>query len=122
MISRIITWSLHNRFLVIAASVWVNLILRVQYPASHRLSDNIATALLAFDILQLTGLLYLTGGLENPFAMLFLAPVLISATALERNLTIVTADTDFQARPWPQAHARAEGTARPKRRQWGRTP
>jgi two-component system sensor histidine kinase RegB len=75
-------------FLVIAASVWVNLILRVQYPASHRLSDNAATVLLAFDILQLAALLYLTGGLENPFAMLFLAPVLISATALTPERTL----------------------------------
>ncbi|MXQ11946.1 ActS/PrrB/RegB family redox-sensitive histidine kinase [Microvirga makkahensis] len=77
-------------FLVIAASVWTNLLLRIRYPASHRLSDNAATALLGFDILQLAALLYLTGGLENPFAMLFLAPVLISATALtpERTLAL----------------------------------
>jgi len=75
-------------FLVIAASVWVNLILRIQYPASHRLSDNAATTLLAFDILQLAALLYLTGGLENPFSMLFLAPVLISATALTPERTL----------------------------------
>src|SRR3712207_5581412 len=75
-------------FLAIAASIWVNLLLRIRYPASHRLSDNVATALLAFDILQLAGLLYLTGGLENPFAMLFLAPVLISATALTPERTL----------------------------------
>jgi len=75
-------------FLVIAASVWVNLLLRIQYPASHRLSDNAATFLLAFDILQLAALLYLTGGLENPFSMLFLAPVLISATALKPERTL----------------------------------
>jgi two-component system, sensor histidine kinase RegB len=80
----------HLCFLIIAASVWTNLLLRIQYPASHRLSDNAATALLGFDILQLAALLYLTGGLENPFAMLFLAPVLISATALtpERTLAL----------------------------------
>jgi two-component system sensor histidine kinase RegB len=75
-------------FLVIAASVWTNLLLRIQFPASHRLSDNAATALLGFDILQLGALLYLTGGLENPFAMLFLAPVLISATALTPERTL----------------------------------
>jgi two-component system, sensor histidine kinase RegB len=75
-------------FLVIAASVWVNLLLRIRFPASHRLSDNAATFLLAFDILQLAALLYLTGGLENPFAMLFLAPVLISATALKPERTL----------------------------------
>ncbi|WP_457089721.1 ActS/PrrB/RegB family redox-sensitive histidine kinase [Microvirga sp. P5_D2] len=75
-------------FLVIATSVWTNLLLRIQFPASHRLSDNAATALLGFDILQLGALLYLTGGLENPFAMLFLAPVLISATALTPERTL----------------------------------
>ena len=69
-------------FLVIAASAWLNLALRIRYPASHRLGDNAATFLLGFDILQLAALLYLTGGLQNPFAMLFMAPVLISATAL----------------------------------------
>jgi two-component system sensor histidine kinase RegB len=75
-------------FLIIAVSAWVNLGLRIRYPASHRLSDNAATLLLAFDILQLAALLYLTGGLQNPFAMLFLAPVLISATALTPERTL----------------------------------
>ena len=77
-------------FAIIAASALVNLALRIRYPASYRLSDNAATLLLGFDILQLAALLYLTGGLQNPFAMLFLAPVLISATALppERTLAL----------------------------------
>lgn len=74
--------------LVIAVSAWVNFVLRIRYPASHRLSDAMATALLAFDILQLAALLYLTGGLQNPFSMLFLAPVLISATALTPERTL----------------------------------
>jgi two-component system sensor histidine kinase RegB len=69
-------------FVLIAASAWLNLALRVRYPASHRLSDNAATFLLAFDVAQLAALLFLTGGLQNPFSLLFLAPVLISATAL----------------------------------------
>ncbi len=68
--------------LLVVASVWLNIILRMWFPVSHRLSDRFATGLLAYDILQLAALLYLTGGLENPFASLFLAPVLISATAL----------------------------------------
>ncbi|GJD49200.1 Sensor histidine kinase RegB [Methylobacterium crusticola] len=69
-------------FLVIAASSWLNLGLRIRFPASHRLSDDAAVLLLGFDIIQLAALLFLTGGLQNPFALLFLAPVLISATAL----------------------------------------
>lgn len=75
-------------FVLIAASAWLNLALRVRYPASHRLSDNAATFLLAFDIAQLAALLFLTGGLQNPFALLFLAPVLISATALTPTRTL----------------------------------
>ncbi|HEV2559610.1 MAG TPA: ActS/PrrB/RegB family redox-sensitive histidine kinase [Microvirga sp.] len=75
-------------FFVVGASAWVNLALRIRYPASHRLGDNPATGLLAFDTLQLAALLYLTGGLQNPFSMLFLAPVLISATALPPERTL----------------------------------
>src|SRR5918995_1286954 len=75
---------------VIAAAAALNLALRLRYPASYRLGEDAATLLLGFDILQLAALLYLTGGLQNPFAMLFLAPVLISATALppERTLAL----------------------------------
>ncbi|WP_298967471.1 ActS/PrrB/RegB family redox-sensitive histidine kinase [uncultured Methylobacterium sp.] len=77
-------------FLVIAASSWLNLVLRIRFPASYRLSDDAAALLLAFDIVQLAALLFLTGGLQNPFSLLFLAPVLISATALppERTLAL----------------------------------
>ncbi len=77
-------------FLVIATSSWLNLALRIRFPASYRLSDDSAALLLAFDIVQLAALLFLTGGLQNPFSLLFLAPVLISATALppERTLAL----------------------------------
>lgn len=74
--------------LLVILSVCLNLTLRILYPVSHRLSDRFAMALLAYDILQLAALLYLTGGLENPFASLFMAPVLISATALPPTKTL----------------------------------
>jgi two-component system, sensor histidine kinase RegB len=67
---------------VILASALLNLGLAWRFPMSHRVSDRVAAALLAADILQLAVLLYLTGGLENPFAILIVAPVLISAMAL----------------------------------------
>ncbi|CAH1656502.1 MULTISPECIES: ActS/PrrB/RegB family redox-sensitive histidine kinase [unclassified Chelatococcus] len=70
-------------FVAIAVSAWLNFALRIRYPISHRLSENAGSLLLGYDILQLSALLYLTGGLENPFAMLLLAPVMISATALQ---------------------------------------
>lgn len=66
---------------LLTASVWLNIALRVRYPMSHRLSGRAASGLLAYDVLQLGALLFVTGGLENPFALLFLAPVLISAMA-----------------------------------------
>jgi len=75
-------------FLLIAVSAWLNIALRIRYPMSHRLSLWPATGLLAYDLTQLAGLLYLTGGLQNPFAILFLAPVLISATSLPPRVTM----------------------------------
>src|ERR1700761_4932656 len=47
-----------------------------------------ASALLALNIAELAGLLFFTGGLQNPFSFLFLAPVLISSTALPIRFTI----------------------------------
>src|SRR5580704_11126080 len=74
---------------VILASALLNVGLALRFPMSHRLSDRLAALLLGADILQLAGLLYLTGGLENPFAILFVAPVLISAMALAPGRTMV---------------------------------
>lgn len=76
-------------FSVIAVSAWLNIALRIRFPLSHRLNDRAATALLGFDIAQLAALLFMTGGLQNPFAILFLAPVMISATALPPQRTLV---------------------------------
>lgn len=73
--------------LVITASAWLNMGLRLRLPVNHRLADKPAAALLAFDILQLSALLFLTGGLDNPFALLFLAPVMISAVSLPVRFT-----------------------------------
>ncbi len=67
---------------IITVSAALNLALRARYPMTHRMEDGAAVALLAYDVVQLAALLYLTGGLENPFAILFLAPVMISATTL----------------------------------------
>jgi len=68
--------------LVVGASVWVNIGLRIRFAHSDRLDDRPASVLMAYDLLQLALLLYLTGGLDNPFAMLFLAPLMIAAVSL----------------------------------------
>ena len=75
-------------FVLIAVSAWLNIGLRLKFPVSHRLDDGAAFALLAFDILQLDGLLYLSGGLANPFSILVLAPVTISAVSLPWRKTL----------------------------------
>jgi two-component system, sensor histidine kinase RegB len=67
---------------VIAASVVVNLASVRFWPAVQRLSPWGAVPVLLFDIAQLGVLLALTGGLDNPFALLILAPVTVAATAL----------------------------------------
>jgi two-component system, sensor histidine kinase RegB len=72
---------------VIALSAWINVALRIRYPASQRLRSNYAFVMLAYDILQLAALLYLTGGLENPFAFLLIAPVTVSASTLPIRIT-----------------------------------
>src|ERR1700761_616807 len=73
---------------IIALSAVLNLAMQVAINPMQRLEPVYAAALLALNIIELAGLLFFTGGLENPFSFLFLAPVLISATALPFRLTI----------------------------------
>ena len=76
-------------FLAIGASVVSNLVAMTIFPENQRLSDRDAMLTLLFDLSQLSFLLFLTGGLNNPFALLILAPVTISATALTVRSTII---------------------------------
>ncbi len=68
--------------LAITISGWLNVWLSLRYPATHRIGANAALFNFAFDLVQLSFVLALTGGLENPFAVLMVAPVIISAMAL----------------------------------------
>jgi two-component system sensor histidine kinase RegB len=74
---------------VIALAAWLNVALRLRFRITQRLDPDRAAWLLAFDIAELAVLLFLTGGLQNPFAFLFLGPVLLSATALPPRFTIM---------------------------------
>jgi two-component system sensor histidine kinase RegB len=73
---------------IIGVSAVLNLVLQMAVNPMQRLEPAYAAALLALNIVELAGLLFLTGGLQNPFSFLFLAPVLIAATALPVRLTI----------------------------------
>ena len=74
-------------FLAIGASIVANLVAEFIYPENKRLSEPEVAGMLAFDIIQLCFLLALTGGLNNPFALLIIAPVAISAMALSPTTT-----------------------------------
>ncbi len=73
---------------IVALTAAINVALGIRFAASRRLDDREAAFLLAYDIVQLALLLYLTGGITNPFCVLFLAPVLISAAALSPRTTL----------------------------------
>ena len=73
---------------IVSVSAMLNLALQIAFNPMQRLEPAYAAALLAANIVELGGLLFFTGGLQNPFAFLLLAPVLISATALPVRLTI----------------------------------
>jgi len=73
---------------VVGLSALLNLTLQIWFNPMQRLEPAFAAALLALNIIELAGLLFFTGGLQNPFSFLFLAPVLISATALPIRFTI----------------------------------
>ena len=72
----------------IAVSAWLNIFLAIKFRANVRLRNRHATMLLAYDIVQLAALLYLTGGLQNPFSFLFLVPATVSASTLPLTKTI----------------------------------
>src|SRR6185295_8258400 len=71
-----------------------------------------AAAQLAYDVVQLALLLALTGGLQNPFVFLFVAPVAVSATILRPSVTAMLAALTFACvgaiavwrlpLPWPE--------------------
>ena len=63
---------------LIGALALANVMLSLWFPPTHRLGPKSALALLSFDLLQMAALLFITGGLANPFAPLICVPVIIS--------------------------------------------
>ncbi len=74
---------------VIAISAWLTVVLMLRDRMAPRIAPARAGWILACDLSQQGALLYLTGGLQNPFSFLFLAPVLISAMALPPRHTLM---------------------------------
>ncbi|HEY7242364.1 MAG TPA: ActS/PrrB/RegB family redox-sensitive histidine kinase [Xanthobacteraceae bacterium] len=74
---------------MIALAAWLNIAMGARFPLRQRLEPERAGWLLAFDATELAVLLFFTGGLQNPFSLLLLGPVLISAAALPPRLTLL---------------------------------
>ena len=79
--------------IAIGASIIANVVFHFVFPENKRLNEREATLMLAFDTVQLGFLLGVTGGLNNPFAMLIVAPVTVAATALSLGATVVIGQT-----------------------------
>ena len=73
---------------VIVTSAFVNLAIDQRNRHVKRVQPFEVMLALSFDVLQLAGLIYLTGGLLNPFFILLLAPIVVSAAILELRATL----------------------------------
>jgi two-component system sensor histidine kinase RegB len=76
-------------YLAVGASIVANLFSITLFPENKRLTETEAFFTLLFDLAQLAFLIFVTGGLTNPFALLVLAPVTISASALRLQPTLL---------------------------------
>ena len=83
--------------LVISVSVIGNLVAMSIFPEAKRLTENENLLMVLFDLVQLLLLLYLTGGLHNPFSILILGPVVVSASAFSTKATIFLGVTTLLA-------------------------
>lgn len=76
-------------YLAIGVSIIGNLIAAFVFPENKRLSELENLLMVLFDLLQLSFLIYLTGGLHNPFVLLILGPVSISSAVLSLRSTVI---------------------------------
>ena len=78
---------------IIAVGILSNFYLRFKIK-EKQLDNNTSTIFLFYDLLQLAVLLYLTGGITNPFTILLIIPAIVSSTFLTLrstvNLSIIT--------------------------------
>ncbi|MCR8549597.1 ActS/PrrB/RegB family redox-sensitive histidine kinase [Salipiger sp. P9] len=82
-------------YLAVGVSIIGNLVAMFIFPENKRLSENENSLMVMFDLLQLCFLLFLTGGLNNPFSLLVLGPVTVSAAVLSLRSTIILNITAF---------------------------
>jgi two-component system, sensor histidine kinase RegB len=87
-------------FAAVGLSALINLGLSFGFATTTRLTERSAAWLLGYDILQLAFLLALTGGLQNPFSILLIVPVTLSAITLSLRTTVVLSLIVIAAATW----------------------
>ena len=80
---------------IIGVAVGLNVVATVVYAENRRLSERAALFNLMFDLAQLAALLFMSGGLSNPFSVLLLTPVVMAATALNLRATLYLGIASF---------------------------
>ena len=75
-------------YVVIFLGLLTNLFLQFKVKV-NQLKDSHASLFLLYDLLQLSMLLYLTGGILNPFSILLIIPAIVSSTFLSMGTTII---------------------------------
>ena len=75
-------------YLIIFLGLLTNLFLQFKIKV-NQLKDTYASMFLLYDLIQLSILLYLTGGILNPFSILLIIPTIVSSTFLSMGTTII---------------------------------
>ena len=75
-------------YLIIFIGLITNLFLQFKVK-TIQLKDLYASIFLTYDLIQLSFLLYLTGGISNPFSILMIIPTIVSSTFLSMGTTII---------------------------------
>ena len=73
--------------IVIFLGILTNVYLQFGFK-KNQLNNFISTTFLFYDLIQLSILLYFTGGITNPFAILLIVPAIVSSTFLNLKSTI----------------------------------
>ena len=79
---------IHATYIIILIGIITNIYLQYRIKATQ-LKDLYSSLFLIFDLFQLGLLLYLTGGIHNPFTFLLIIPAIVSSTFLSMGTTII---------------------------------
>jgi two-component system, sensor histidine kinase RegB len=81
-------FALKESYIIILIGLITNLFLQFRIKV-NQLKDSYASLFLLYDLFQLSSLLYLTGGIFNPFSILIIIPTIVSSTFLSMGTTII---------------------------------